>query len=162
VTEPACAWTLMREYPRLSGLAEASRLAGQAVDLLSYLWSLHVSGRLRLDFAPLPMLVAYHRSCRLRALDPMGCGPRLLGLVPELKIRETDACCATGTVWGLQTKSRPASLLLGERAAREMREIPADRIVSESGHAALRLQELSGAPVGHPVEILHQAYGLPG
>ncbi|NMC20433.1 MAG: FAD-binding protein, partial [Thermogutta sp.] len=76
-TEPAAAVTLTREYPQLLEDEDSRLVAQNTSDLGDYLWCLHLSGRLRLDFQPITRALGYHQPCRLRALGKGSPGAKL-------------------------------------------------------------------------------------
>lgn len=67
-TEPSAALCLTQEYPMLVPNDDAEVVAQRTIDAGSFLADLHRRGKLKRDFAPLPINVAWHTPCHVKAL----------------------------------------------------------------------------------------------
>src|SRR5207253_7882499 len=99
---------------------DAATVAGQTVELCSFLWDLHQKGRLRTDLRPLDLGVGHHVPCHIKALGAAA-GPLLLGLIPRLRVHLIDVSCSgmAGT-FGLGTDHYETSLAAGAPMLREL------------------------------------------
>ncbi|MEN0111954.1 MAG: FAD-linked oxidase C-terminal domain-containing protein, partial [Planctomycetota bacterium] len=93
-TEPSAVLAITHEYPRLLPEEEDARLvAASTYEACHYLWRRHQDARLQLDLAPLPITVAHHTPCHVRALGVDGVAENLLRLIPELRPVRVEKGC---------------------------------------------------------------------
>ena len=86
-TEPSAVLALTHEYPMiLDDDEDAVTVAQNTFDACHYLWQLHQSGKLKLDFQPQRISVGYHVPCHLRALGVGAPAENLLRLVPGIRV----------------------------------------------------------------------------
>src|SRR5262249_37391322 len=62
-SEPTAALMLKQDYLDLLDDPDVKAVADQVVEWTTYLWDLHVSGRLRTDFQPLELGIGHHWPC---------------------------------------------------------------------------------------------------
>lgn len=160
-SEPTAAVMLRHDYLDLIDDADAVLVARQTIELTAYLWELHHRGRLRTDFRPVDLAVGHHVPCHVRALGGPVAGPRLLELIPRLRVTTIDVSCSgmAGT-YGLAAKNFAASLAAG---APLMAELSRPRVVvgsTECGSCRMQMEHGSGKRTLHPVQYLALAYGL--
>lgn len=146
------------------GLAEdpdVRLVAERTVELTTYLWSLHETGRLRTDFQPVPVAVGHHVPCHVKALAAGVRGPGLLALIPELRVNTIDVSCSgMAGVYGLNAKNLPTSLAAGRPMLDELSRPRYHHGSSECSACRLQMQEGTGKRALHPVQYLALAYGL--
>jgi Fe-S oxidoreductase len=152
---------LSQDYLDLLDDDDVALVAGQVVELTDYLWQLHRDGRLRTDFRPLPVTVGHHVPCHLKALGSPPAGPRLLELIPELKVQTVDVSCSgmAGT-YGLAAGNYATSLEAGRPMLDEMRRPRVLFGSTECGSCRMQIEDGSGKRTLHPVQFLALAYGL--
>src|SRR5262249_19549826 len=92
--EPTAALMLRHDYLDLLDDSDARLVAGQVVELTSFLWELHQKGRLRTDLQPLELGIGHHVPCHLKALGKPPAGPGLLALIPRLNVFTIDVSCS--------------------------------------------------------------------
>jgi Fe-S oxidoreductase len=160
-SEPTAALMLSQDYLDLLDDDDVALVAGQVVELTDYLWQLHRDGRLRTDFRPLPVTVGHHVPCHLKALGSPPAGPRLLELIPELKVQTVDVSCSgmAGT-YGLAAGNYATSLEAGRPMLDEMRRPRVLFGSTECGSCRMQIEDGSGKRTLHPVQFLALAYGL--
>ncbi len=160
-TEPAAAVTLTREYPQLLGDDDSRLVAQNTSDLGDYLWKLHLSGRMQLDFRPITYALAYHLPCRLRALGRGAPGLKLIQLVPGLTIvRQHDACSGMAGTYGLMRENFRTSLRAGWGLVNLIRDASVDGGVTECSTCKIQMEQGTTKPTLHPIKLLAAAYGL--
>ncbi|MCH5377996.1 MAG: 4Fe-4S dicluster domain-containing protein, partial [Planctomycetes bacterium] len=93
-TEPTAALCLQHEYLSLLDEEDARLVAENTSEACSYLWRLHQSGKLELDFKPVNLTLGYHMPCHLKALGVGSPGENLLGLIPGLIVQRIDKGCS--------------------------------------------------------------------
>lgn len=160
-TEPSAALCLTREYGALLDDADSQLVAQHASDACAYLWGMHQTGKLRLDFRPLPLVVGYHLPCHVRALGQGTPGENLLRLVPRLQVQRCEqGCSGMAGLWGLKRENFRNSLRAGWRLINAVRE--ANWTVGATECSACKLQMEQGSPRAavHPLKLLALAYGL--
>jgi len=161
-TDPAVT-LFFREYMlRCTDTPEARAVAGAAFDLMQFLLSLHRAGRLDTRFRAVPVPLAYHAPCHLRALRIGRPALELLRLVPELPVLDLNAgCCGMAETFGLRRKNFELSMLIGRPLFERLKGLDVRYGLTECGACAMQLQQGSGKRVLHPIQVLHRAYGLP-
>jgi Fe-S oxidoreductase len=136
-------------------------VADNTVELTSFLWHLHEQGRLRTDFQPLDVSLGHHVPCHMKALGLGIHGPRLLALIPRLKVHTIDVSCSgmAGT-FGLKTDNLAISLEAGRPMLEELARPRALFGSTECSTCRMQMEHGSGKRTLHPVQYLALAYGL--
>lgn len=159
---PSCSLMLKKEYPFLVGTPEAQRVADHTLDLCEYLMQLHGRGKLRTDFQRPAGRIAYHLPCHLRD-QKLGYKSRdLLALIPGTTLEVMEWCSGHDGTWSMQTEFFPISMKIGQRVFDKIAAEAPDLVASDCNLAGNQITQATGRPVRHPIEILHQAYGLDG
>ena len=102
-TEPSAVLCLTREYPLLLDDDETRLVAANTFEACHYLWQMHLTGKLQLDFKPVNVTVGYHQPCHLKALAIGSPGESLLRLIPGLSVERTEAAVRA---WPVRTAWR--------------------------------------------------------
>jgi FAD/FMN-containing dehydrogenase/Fe-S oxidoreductase len=160
-TEPSAVTCITRHYPMLLDDEELERVAAATCDASTYLWELHRSGKLRLDFQPVPARILYHAGCHEQNGTVLAPAEHLLRLVPGLVVESADrGCSGMAGTFGLAREHYRASLRMGLGLVSAMRGSGIE--AGATGCSACRLQMEQGTtkPTVHPVKILAKAYGL--
>lgn len=160
-TEPSAAMCLTWEYPSLLDDEDARLVADNASEACSYLWRLHRSGKLALDFSPVSATVAYHLPCHLRALDVGSPGENLLKLIPGLRITRVErGCSGMAGTYGLKRENYRRSLRAGLGLISSLREANLQAGVTECSACKIQMEQGTRKPTVHPIKLLALAYGL--
>jgi FAD/FMN-containing dehydrogenase/Fe-S oxidoreductase len=160
-SEPTAALMLRNDYPYLVDDADAQLVADRVVECTSLLWNMYEAGKLRTDFQPLPAAVGHHVPCHIKALGGDPAGPKLLGLIPELRVQKIDVGCSgmAGT-FGLRASNYEVSLEAGRAMFNELGR-PSNLFGStECSTCRMQMEEGTGKRTLHPVQYLALAYGL--
>jgi len=140
---------------------EARAVAAASFDLMQFLLSLHRAGRLDTRFRAVPVPLAYHAPCHLRALQIGKPALELLALVPDLPVADLGGgCCGMSGTFGLRAKNYELSMLIGRPLFEQLRALEVRCGLTECPTCAMQLQQGSGKRVIHPIQVLHRAYGL--
>ena len=160
-SEPTAALMLQQDYLNLIHDFDAQLVAEQTVELTTFLWELYEQGRLKTDFQPLDASVGHHVPCHLKALGRPPAGPRLLALIPQLRVHTIDVSCSgmAGT-YGLKRRNYWASLEAGRPMLDELRHPRVLFGSSECSACRTQMEQGSGKRSLHPVQYLALAYGL--
>jgi FAD/FMN-containing dehydrogenase/Fe-S oxidoreductase len=159
--EPTAAYMLRHDYPDLVDDPDVRLVAERTVELSTYLWDLYQEGKLRTDFQPLPLTVGHHVPCHLKALGQPPAGPRLLGLIPGLRVNTIDVSCSgmAGT-FGLKAENYDISLAAGRPM---LQELARPRVLvgsTECSTCRIQMEDGAGKRTLHPAQYLALAYGL--
>ena len=151
-SEPSAILCLKHEYPNLLDDEDAHLVAEHSHEACEFLWQLKQEDRLSLDFEPVAATIAYHQPCHLRVIDPIGAGPSLLELIPELEVQRIEAGCSgmAGT-WGLQRKNYRNSLRIGWPLISAMRSARVSAATTECSACKMQIEHGSGNRDDSPI-----------
>ncbi|MBN2473760.1 MAG: anaerobic glycerol-3-phosphate dehydrogenase subunit C [Pirellulales bacterium] len=160
-TEPSAALCLVREYPDLVDDPEAILVAEHSSEACSYLWKMHMQGKLQLDFKPIHAALAYHLPCHLKALEVGSPGENLLRLIPGVRLERIEAGCSgmAGT-FGLKRVNYRASLRVGWGLISRLRDPGLQAGATECSACKIQMEQGTTKPTVHPIKLLALAYGL--
>lgn len=160
-SEPTAALFFRQDAFALSTDPDVKLVADHTVELSSYLWSLHLQGKLRTDFRPLNLAVGHHVPCHVKAMGAGAAGPRLLELIPELRVNKIDlSCSGMAGPWGLNATNYQTSLDAGRPMLDELARPENKYGSAECSACRLQMQEGTAKRALHPVQYLALAYGL--
>jgi len=153
---------LKREAREILGVEDPALvdISQRTYDIFEFLLNLHEQGRLKTDFVPVELTVAYHAPCQQQnqligkpALD-------VLALVPGLRLVELDRdCCGVGGTYGLKREKYAISMAVGDGLFADIRQVAPDLVLCDSETCRWHIAKATGFPVIHPLELLHRAYG---
>jgi len=160
-TEPSAALALKHEYLNLLDDDDARLVANHTFEATHYLWELHQTGQLELDFRPVNQTVGYHLPCHQRALNVGSPGVSLLRLVPGLQVELVEKGCSgmCGT-FGLKRRNYIRSLRTGLPLINAMRSPAFVAGATECSTCKIQMEQGTNKPTIHPLKILALAYGL--
>ena len=161
-SEPTAALTLSQDYLDLFDDVDTKLVASHTHELTAFLWNLHEAGSLRLDFArPLDLQLGHHVPCHVKALGGEPAGPKLLALIPGVRVFPIDKSCSgmAGT-YGLRATAYADSLLAGRPMLDELKRPRVLFGSTECGSCRIQMQEGSRKRALHPIQYLALAYGL--
>jgi glycerol-3-phosphate dehydrogenase subunit C len=160
-TSTSCTHTLKAEYREMLDVdtADARAVAEATWDICEFLVDLHDRGRLDTSFGPLDETLPYHAPCQLRshgiglpALD-------LFALVPGLEAIDLDHdCCGVAGTYGLKVEKYAIAMAVGDGLFAKVRTAAAARAACDSETCRWQIEQATGTPVRHPIEILLAAY----
>jgi Fe-S oxidoreductase len=159
--EPTAALMLTQDYLDILNYPDVAAVASNTIELTTYLGELHAAGKLRTDFRKLDVTLGHHIPCHLKALRGPTTSPRLLSLIPGVRVHTIDAGCSgmAGT-WGLKAANYETSLAAG---AGMFAELNRPRVLfgsTECSACRMQMEEGTGKRTLHPVQYLAYAYGL--
>jgi Fe-S oxidoreductase len=159
--EPTAALMLRQDYPSLTEDPDAALVAGQVVELTSFLWEMHIRGLFRSDFQSVPLAVGHHVPCHMKALGKTPAGPALLRLIPDMRVHTIDVNCSgmAGT-FGLKATNYQLSLEAGRPMLDELRRPRCLAGSTECSTCRMQMEEGSGKRTLHPAQYLALGYGL--
>lgn len=163
--EPTAAVMFRVDMANLLDDPDVELVARQTQELAAFVWSLHEQGRLPRDqLQPLPLNVAHHVPCHVKALAGAGAsaaaGPNLLRLIPQLQAETLDVSCSgMAGPFGMSERNYLDSLQAGrpmlERLARDAIHLGS----SECSACRWQMEDVTGKASLHPVQYLALAQG---
>jgi FAD/FMN-containing dehydrogenase/Fe-S oxidoreductase len=160
-TEPSAALCLAREYPYLVDSEDARLVAQNSSEACSYLWKMHMAGKLQLDLQPINATLGYHTPCRLKSLGVGVPGEWLLRLIPGLTIAHIEeGCSGMAGAYGLKREQYRNSLRIGWHLIRRLRDPNLLAGTTECSTCKIQMEQGTNKPTIHPLKLLALAYGL--
>ena len=160
----SCTLMLKREAREILGLSDDPDLelvSRQTYDICELLLELHDAGELKTDFQPVHETVAYHAPCQLQGHWIGKPAMDLLALIPGIDLREMDArCCGIAGTYGLKNEKYEIGMQVGADLFGQVEAAGAGVVACDSETCRWQIEHATGRPSKHPVELLHQAYGL--
>lgn len=154
----SCSLMLKKEYAEIFGLAGADELSARTYDFAEYVKTLVKEDSLKLNLAPVPMRTAYHRPCHLKSQKIGTPFVDLLKEIPDFEINLMSAdCCGQSGSYGYKAEKYPVSEAVGEDLKNGLHRSQPELGLSECGPCRIRMHDVSGLPVAHPVTILRRA-----
>jgi anaerobic glycerol-3-phosphate dehydrogenase C subunit len=158
-SEPSCALAVKQEYPRIVNTEKASRAAAGCHEIHGFLTQLKQEGKLNTRFGEIPLKVAYHNPCHLRALGISKEVVELLKLVPGLRVQALgDRCCGLAGTFGMKKQNYDLSMEIGKHLFEEIKKSGVEKVVTPCGSCAMQIAQGTGLKVVHPLTLLAEAY----
>jgi len=163
----SCALMLKFEWPLIEPENEAvATLSRHTFDVSEYVVRLAKDVGLA-PIAPMAKSIAVHFACHSRAQNMGPKAMEMLRLIPEARPQLTERCSGHGGKWGIFKGNFDRAVKNGKPAARNLIKGDPDIVVSECPLAGPHLRQVIAANgsepparIGHPIEVLAQAYGL--
>jgi FAD/FMN-containing dehydrogenase/Fe-S oxidoreductase len=160
-SEPTAALCLQHEYLHLLDEDDARLVAKNTSEACWYLWSMHQSGKLELDFKPVNVTLGYHLPCHLKALGVGSPGENLLGLIPGVVVQRIErGCSGMAGTFGLKRQNYRSSLRAGWGVISALREPGIQAGVTECSACKIQMEQGTSKPTVHPLKILALSYDL--
>jgi FAD/FMN-containing dehydrogenase/Fe-S oxidoreductase len=160
-TEPSATLCLTREYPLLLATEDAKIVAQQTQDAGRFLLDLHRRGKLKKDFAPLKLRLAWHTPCHIRAIHREAAMPELLRLIPGVEIVPLEkGCTGMAGTFGAVAEHFQKSLQIGAELIQTMQTVDAVAGVTDCSSCRMQMEQAAAIPTIHPIKLLALSYGL--
>ncbi|MGO9108240.1 MAG: anaerobic glycerol-3-phosphate dehydrogenase subunit C [Thermoguttaceae bacterium] len=160
-TEPAAVLCLTHEYLHLIDDEDSRLVAAHTSEACSYLWKMHLTGKLQLDFKPVHASLGYHTPCHLRALNVGTPGENLLGLVPGLRLHHIEqGCSGMAGTFGMLHRNYRSSLRAGWGLISKLRNPAIQAGTTECSSCRIQMEQGTTKRTIHPIKLLALAYGL--
>ncbi|HEY1602958.1 MAG TPA: anaerobic glycerol-3-phosphate dehydrogenase subunit C [Pirellulales bacterium] len=160
-SEPSAVLCLTREYPLLLDDDDTRLVAANTFEACHYLWQMHLTGKLQLDFKPVNATLGYHQPCHLKALEIGSPGESLLRLIPGLSVQKTErGCSGMAGTFGLAQINYRNSLRAGWGLISAMRDGTFQAGTTECSACKLQMEQGTSKPTIHPLKLLALAYGV--
>ena len=160
-TEPSAALALSHEYKNLVDDPDTILLAENTMDACSFLWEMHQTGGLELDFRPVNANIGYHTPCHQRALGRGKPAVSLMKLIPSLQVELIEkGCSGMAGTFGLKRKNYRKSLRTGFALIDAVRSPTIIAGTTECSTCKIQMEQGTSKPTIHPIKIIALAYGL--
>ncbi len=159
VPSPSCSLMLKREYPHLLPTEDCRLVAERTFDVCEYLMKLKKAGKLKTDFVASPGKIAYHIPCHLRDQN-IGFKSKELMELTGATVDVVERCSGHDGIWSVKNEFFEMSMTIAAKAVRDLEAAQPDIVVSDCPLAALQLTQAGGRSVGHPIQVIRQAYGV--
>jgi Fe-S oxidoreductase len=159
VPGPTCSYVFKQEYPALLEDEASRQVSAHTMDLSEYLMRLHGEGRLNTEFRRKPGTIAYHLPCHLKAQN-IGFKSRDLMELTGARVGLIEKCSAVDGTWGMKAQYHDLSLKWAKPLLEAVLAMTPDVVATDCPLSALRILQGTGRRPVHPVQVLHDAYGL--
>lgn len=159
----SCSLMLKREAREILDIDDPSLAAvgRRTHDIAEFLLGLHDRGELRTDFQAIDMTVTYHAPCQQQGHGIGKPAMDLMALVPGLRVIENQAtCCGVAGTYGLKRELYDTAMKVGAGLFAQIERAAPELAVCDSETCRWQIERATGVRSVHPIEILHQAYGL--
>ncbi len=163
VPQPTCTLVLREEYVRSSPSHEEERarlVAHRTFEFGHYLTMMARDKVLNRDFKKGLGTVAFHVACHTRAQAVGNNSPRLLGIVPDTRVTQVEACSGHDGMWGVSKQYFPLSLRVGKKLFDNLQEGGPDYLVTDCPLAARHIELGTERRPISTAQALAIAYGL--
>lgn len=166
---PSCALMLKCEWPLiLPGDPDIALLSKATFDLSEYVVYIARKEGIAPGLEPVASGgVALHISCHSRAQNMGQKAREMLKLIPEANLQVIERCSGHGGAWGFKEVNFETAMKVGAPVARQAAKSGNAVVTSECALAGVHIaqgieKQGGGKPrlVGHPIEIVAEAYGL--
>ncbi|MDG2003351.1 MAG: heterodisulfide reductase-related iron-sulfur binding cluster [Novosphingobium sp.] len=163
----SCALMLKFEWPLVEpDNANVALLSKHTFDVSEYIVALAKdTGLAPID--PMEKSIGVHFACHARAQNMGAKALEMLKLIPEAKPQLAERCSGHGGKWGIFKQNFDRALKVGKPVGRTLTKNAPDMMVSECPLAGPHLRQVIAnndeeppARIGHPIEVVAQAYGL--
>ena len=163
----SCALMLKFEWPLIEPENEnVALLSRHTFDVSEYIVRLSKDVGLA-PIEAMPKSISVHFACHARAQNMGPKAVEMLKLIPEARPQLTERCSGHGGKWGIFEKNFDRAIKVGKTTGKNLIKDNPDLVVSECPLAGPHLRqviEANGAEpparIGHPIEVMAQAYGL--
>lgn len=161
IPSPSCSLMVRQEYTRIaSDKTKATIVAGHSYDLCEYLMKLHKERKLKMDFKHEGGDIVYHLPCHLKAQNIGYKSRDVLQLIPGTKVEMVQQCSGHDGQFAMKKEYYQISLDVGKKLFDRINKSGSIAVVSDCAFAHLHIDEGTGKPSLHPIEVLAKAYGL--
>jgi glycerol-3-phosphate dehydrogenase subunit C len=156
----SCGLMLKHDYAHLLEIPGAEQVGSRVYDICEYLWMLHETGELDVDFQPVDTRVLYHAPCHLKSHGIGYPAMRLLRLIPGVRVEEVDeGCCGISGTYGVKVEKYDLSMKIGSRLFEAVKAAGSDSVLADCETCRMQVEHGAGSRSAHPIDILARAYG---
>jgi FAD/FMN-containing dehydrogenase/Fe-S oxidoreductase len=154
VTCSSCGYALMQDWSYLLPKNQAEQVRRKTIHITDLI------GRYaeRLEWARLPVHMAYHSPCHLRLQAGADSSMRLLRDLPGARLTDLQShCCGMAGSWGLLAPNDTLSRTIGAPMIERLNASGADYGVTDCPTCQMQMEHLGRKPIRHPVEVVWES-----
>lgn len=122
---------------------------------------LHDAGELPTDFQRIELRIPYHQPCQVRSQGIGMPAADLLRLIPGLEVVESGAtCCGIAGTYGLKKEKYDIAQAVGKPLFDMVIQTNQGLVACDTETCRWQIGKATGVRTIHPVQLIHQAYGL--
>ncbi|HEX9758324.1 MAG TPA: anaerobic glycerol-3-phosphate dehydrogenase subunit C [Nitrospiria bacterium] len=159
VPMPTCSLMLKKEYTTLFPGEDSQLVASNTYDLCEYLMKLNDQGKLDTNFKQNPGKIFYQIPCHLRDQN-IGYKSRDLMKLTGASVNISERCSGHDGTWSVKKEYFDLSLKIGDTLFKNVQEEPPDIVCTDCPLSGLQMEQGTGKKSLHPIQVIHQAYGL--
>jgi len=160
-SEPSAALCLKDELRHYVRGEEASLVAQNTIELMTFLEGLRAAGKLKAPSSPVTGKFVYHLPCHLGALGDETVTLRLLGEHFGVAVSDLQAgCCGLSGTFGMQKKNYELASQISRSLAGALRAASARLALTECAACKMQMEHIAATKVTHPIKLIAKAYGL--
>lgn len=160
---PSCVLMFKQELPLMfSGNVELKRIAESIFDPFEYLFSLHKSGDLKMDFKKGLGSVFYQVACHQRVQNFGLLTKKVLELVPNTNVEALEKCSGHDGTYGVKEETHKISVKIARPITKALDSSNYPKFTSDCSLAGNHIANISSKNyvANHPISLIKDAYGL--
>jgi glycerol-3-phosphate dehydrogenase subunit C len=164
-TSPSCTLQLKHEYRAVLGLnsRDFDELAFATRDIFEWIIESRWDQLLGMDLKPVTARVLYHAPCQLKSHWMGTPAVGVLRRIPELEIHLSEAeCCGIAGTYGVKSEKYAIARDVGQTLFEQVEEVQPDLVLTDSETCRWWIEQHTGIPALHPIELLATALGFGG
>ncbi len=161
-TSTSCTLTLKSKYAAYLGFDDdqADMVAGAVTDICDFLLD-HHADQISAWSRPIGKRMLYHGPCQLRGHKIGQPAVELMRLTPGVALELSEAnCCGVAGTYGYDRDKREIAVAVGGSLMDQIARTNPDVVICDSETCRWNIEQTSGVPCYHPVQILAEAMGL--
>lgn len=162
-TAGSCAGMLKHEAHEILGLDddELGDVGTRTREISEFLMELYEAGSLPTDFSRVDLVLPYHAPCQLKSQGIGTPASELLRLIPGLQVLDSQVtCCGIAGTYGLKKEKYEIAQAVGKPLFDMVRAHEQGLAACDTETCRWQIENSTGVRTVHPIEFVHQAYGL--
>jgi len=162
VLNPTCSLTMKEEYKILLenkyAAADLELFSKAIFDTNEYLFSLKRDDKFDRSFQSTPGKVIYHVACHLRAQNIGYRSRDMMKTIQGTSFILVEECCGHNGTWAMKKEFFKDSIRIGAKVFDQVKANEHNLIASDCPLAAIQIEQGTGEPVLHTIQVLARAY----
>ncbi len=160
-SEPSAALCLKEELRHYVAGEDATLVAQNTRELMTYLLDLRGQGKLKAPQQAITGKFGYHLPCHQCALGDDTVTLRLLQEHFKVDVADLRAgCCGLAGTFGMQAKNYDLCAQISESLRSAIKASPTQDIITECAACKMQIEHIAPAVATHPVKLIARSYGL--
>ena len=152
--DPAIAWAICTQWQFFAPMEDVAVISLATRELTAFVAELVESGKLAAEASQTNLSVAYHVSCRARALGIGGIGIGLIKRIGGVSVNLVDrGCCGMAGAWGMEASNAWLSAAAGEPMLKQLADLKCDIGVTDCAACKAQMSNVLTGRVAHPLQL---------